>query len=89
MQAEEASSRDDKTCCKNEKKKSITVIVNIKWCSQDKTIDKKNSVIHKKGAYNDAINKYLLKIDDQRRKLFILREEVIKNYKYLKKSYTN
>ena len=89
MQAEEASARDNKTCCKNEKKKSITVIVNVKWCAQEKTINKKNSVVHKKDSYNDAINNYLLKIDDQRRKLFILREEVIKNYKYLKKSYTN
>ena len=45
--------------------------------------------MHKKGEYNDAINKYLQKMDDHRRRLLILREESIENYKAFKKSYTN
>ena len=49
----------------------------------------KNQLWQKKDAYYDAINKYLQKIDEQRRKLLILHEEAIENYKAFKRSHTN
>ena len=76
-QSEEVAERDYKTFCKNDQKKSIIVNGNVKWFSQEKMNKKQNSVVQKKDEYNDAIKKYLQKIDDQRRKLFILHEEDI------------
>ena len=63
--------------------------VNWQWCSQEKINSKQNSVVKKKDAYNDFVNKYLQKINDQRRKLLILHEEGIENYKAFKKLYIN
>ena len=88
-QAEEAATRDDKTCRNNYQKKSIIVTGNIKWCSHEKISNKQNSIVKKKDEYNDIKNKYLKKIDDHRKKLLILLEEAIKNYRAFKKSYTN
>ena len=62
---------------------------NGKWCAQDKINNKQNLVIQKKDKYNDVINKYLQKINDQKRKSLILRDESFENYKAFKKSYTN
>ena len=45
--------------------------------------------MQKKDLYNDNINKYIQKIDGQRRKILILREEAIENYKAFKKLYIN
>ena len=49
----------------------------------------KNSVIQKKDAYNDVTYKYLQKIDNQRKKLIILRKDYTENYKTLKEECTN
>ena len=49
---------------------------------------KKNSC-EEKYAYNDVIQKYLHKIDDQRSKLTILHKEDTANYKAFKKEYTD
>ena len=57
-------------------------------CSR-KINNKKNSVVQKKDTSNHVINKNIRKIDDQRRKLLILREKGIENYKAFKKSYTS
>ena len=62
---------------------------NGKWCAQDKNKNKQKPYVHKKDVFDDIINKYLQKIYDQRRKLLILREEGIENYKAFKKAYTN
>ena len=56
--------------------------VNGNWCIQNKTNNKKDE-------YYDVINKYLQKINDQRKKLLILHKEAIQNYKQFKKSYKN
>ena len=58
--------------------------VNVKCCDQDKINNTQNLVIQKKEKYNDVINKYLQKIDDQKRKLLIPSEEHIEGYKALK-----
>ena len=62
--------------------------VNGKWCAQDKIRNKQKSFVQKKYEYNDVIKKYLQKIDDQRRKLLIVREEGIEKYKAYNNSYT-
>ena len=62
---------------------------NGKWCAQDKNKNKQKPYVHKKDVFDDIINKYLQKIYDQRRKLLILREEGIENYKAFKKAYMN
>ena len=66
-----------KTLRKNEQNKSITVNGNGKWCAQEKINNKQNLVVQKKDAYDDVMNNHLQEIDDQRRKLLILREEAI------------
>ena len=71
------------------RKRRESVNENKNWCAQEKIINKQKSVVQKKDAYYDAINKYLQKIDEQRRKLLILHEEAIENYKAFKKSHTN
>ena len=60
---------------------------NVKWCAQDKINNKQKSVVWKTEEYNDVIKKYLQKINDQRRKLLILHEEALENYKAFKKSF--
>ena len=70
---------------KNEKKKSITVNVDGKWCDQDKNNNNQNPSVQKKYAYDDITNKYLQQIDDQRKKLKILHKYDIKNYKTFRK----
>ena len=62
---------------------------NLKWFAQEKINNKKNSVVQKKEEYNDVINKYLQKSNNQIRKLLILSEEDIDSYKAFKKSYRN
>ena len=52
---------------------------NEKWCTKNKINNKQYSVAKKKDKYDDVIDKYLQKIDDQKRKLLILREEYIEN----------
>ena len=63
MKMEEAVVWYNKTCRKNERKKSITVNERVKCCSQEKINNNQNLTIHKKDAYNDVLYKYLDKID--------------------------
>ena len=70
-------------------KNSTTVNGNVKWCDQDKINNNQNSVVHKEHKYNHTINRYIWKIDERRRKLLILREKAIEDYKAFKKSYKN
>ena len=51
--------------------------------------NKQNSILQKGDKYNEFINKYLQKIDYQRKKLLILHEEAIEDYKAFKKSHTD
>ena len=51
--------------------------------------NKQKIVTQKKDEYDDVINKYLQKIYDQIRKLFILRELSIENDKSIDNSYIN
>ena len=66
--------QENKTCRNNDKINNITVNGNLKWFVQGKINNKQKRVMQKKDKYDDVIKKYLQKIDDQRRKLFILRE---------------
>ena len=79
IQDEEAASQYTKTCCNNEKKKSMILNENGKWFAPDKIKNKQKSVLQNKDAYDDVINIYLQKINYQRTKLLILREEYIEN----------
>ena len=45
--------------------------------------------MHKKDAYNDITYNYLYKIDEQRKKLKILRKGSIEHYKVFNKAYMN
>ena len=79
----------NKTCCKNDQKKSITDNRNGKWCAQGEINNTQKSVLQKKDAYDDVINKYIQKMNDQRRKSLILHEEAIEKYEAFKNAYTN
>ena len=61
-QAEETVARNNKASRKDDKKKSITVNGNGKWCAQDKNTNNINPVSQKKDAYDDFTYKYLQKI---------------------------
>ena len=76
-QAEEAAAWDGRSCRNNDQKKIITVNGNLKWCAQEKINNKQNPAMQEKDGYNDVVNKYIHKIDDQRRKLLILYEQTI------------
>ena len=71
MQAEMAAAQDNKTSLNKEQEKSTTVNWIGKWCFQHKINFEQKSVVQNKYAYNDAINIFLQKIDDQRRKPLI------------------
>ena len=89
MKTEEIAAQKNKAIWKNEQKNIITVNANGKWCAQEKNTNNKNPVTQKKYAHDDIPNKYLQKINDQKRKLKIIRKDGIENYKAFKKSYMN
>ena len=71
-QADEAAEQDDKTCQNNDQDNIITVNENVNWLAQDKINNKQ-----KKDKYNDVLKKYLQRMYDQWKKLFIRREDAI------------
>ena len=52
------------------------------WCAKEKINNNQNSIVQKRDAYDEIINKYLQKIDDQRSKLLVLGEEAIESTRY-------
>ena len=55
----------------------------------DKRNNKKNSAVEKKDAYNVVISMYLQKIEDQQKKLIILRKHSVDRCTAIKKEFTN
>ena len=83
-QVEKSAARDDKEIGLDAQKKSITLKENGKGCAHDKDNNKQNSVAQKKDAFNDITSPYLLKIENRKRKLMILRKDSIDKYMVFK-----
>ena len=61
-EAKETAAQDNKSSHNTEQKKSITVNVNGKWCSQYKNKNKKIPILKKTYVYDEITYKYLQKI---------------------------